>query len=125
MSLIRCMLIACCIFFALSAAGCKREEGKRVRLEKITVSDVKTGELETFARTYVKVQSALEEDVEESGAQTYERTTAIVRREGLTVERYTQLAQLMNEDAGFKEAVNEVIQRIKREGTEGASKVAE
>ncbi len=74
--------------------------------------------MKAFARAYINVQAALDEPIEESGEKTYKRTTAILKHEGLTVKRYTQLAQLMNENADFKKAVEEVIQTIKKEEEE-------
>lgn len=115
MSLVRCVLIGYWVFLISFAVGCG-EEGKEKSYQKeITASEVEDEELEAFARVFIKVQSALKEPAEESGEQTYERTTAIVKQAGLTIGRYTQLAQLMNEDADFRGAVEKMVQKIREE----------
>ncbi|MFQ5862064.1 MAG: hypothetical protein ACE5IC_02980, partial [Candidatus Brocadiales bacterium] len=91
------------------------EEKEKGRPNGITANEIKVEELKAFTRAFINVQSALEEITGESGEQTYKRTTSIVKHEGLTVKRYTQLAQLMNEDADFKKAVEEMIQTIEKE----------
>ncbi len=86
----------------------------------ITASEVSVEELKTFARAFMNVQADLEdeESMEESGAAIYEKTTSIVRQEGLTVKRYNQLSMLMNEDPDFKKAVEKMIETIKEEEKE-------
>lgn len=115
MSFTRCILTVYLIFLISSAINCgEKGEGKAYQ-ERITASEVKVEELKAFARAFIKVQSALKEPAEESGERTYERTTSIVKHEGLTVGRYTQLAQLMSKDADFKGTIEEMTQKISLE----------
>ncbi|MCQ4575376.1 MAG: DUF4168 domain-containing protein [Candidatus Brocadiales bacterium] len=94
------------------------EEKEKDRPNKITANEVKAGELKAFAAAFIKVQAAIHETTEGSGVQTYKKTTSIVKHEGLTVKRYTQLSQRMNEDPDFKKSVEEMIQTIKEEEDE-------
>ncbi|MHC4197973.1 MAG: DUF4168 domain-containing protein [Planctomycetota bacterium] len=112
----RHVLIICGVLLISSTAGYAVEENKKDRPGKSTAIEIEAGELKAFARAFMNVQAALEEITEESGEQTYKRTTAIVKNEGLTIKRYTQLTQRMNEDAEFKKAVEEMIQTIKKKG---------
>ncbi|MCP4366122.1 MAG: hypothetical protein GY800_12615 [Planctomycetes bacterium] len=114
----RYVLIICWVLLISSTAGYAVEENKKDRHNKSTAIEIEAGELKAFARAFMNVQAALEEITEESGEQTYKRTTMIVKNEGLTIKRYTQLTQRMNEDAEFKKAVEEMIQTIKKEQEE-------
>ncbi len=116
--LISYALIVCGILLISSNISYGEEEKEKDYPNGITANTIKSEELKAFARAYINVQAALDERIEESGEKTYKRTTAILKHEGLTVKRYTQLAQLMNENADFKKAVEEVIQTIKKEEEE-------
>ncbi|MEE9514980.1 MAG: DUF4168 domain-containing protein [Candidatus Brocadiales bacterium] len=112
----RHVLIVYGILLIISSTVSYGEEGKeKGRLNKITANEAKAGELKAFTAAFIKVQAAIYETTEESGVQTYKRTTSIVKHEGLTVKRYTQLSQRMNEDPDFKKSVKEMIQTIKEE----------
>lgn len=116
--LIRYVLIVYGILLISSAIIYGEEEKEKGHPNEITANKIKVEELKAFARVFINIQSALEETTEESGEQTYARTTFIVKHGGLTVKRYTQLAQRMSENADFKKAVEEMIQTIKKEKKE-------
>ncbi len=121
MNLTRYVYIVCAILLIISTTisygGEAKEKGQP---NKITANEVSDEELKMFARAFESVQAVLEgeEAMEESGGAVYEKTTAIVKQEGLTIERYNQLSELMNEDPDFKKAVEKMVKTIKEEGKE-------
>ncbi len=114
----RYVLIVCGLLLMSSAVSYGEAESKRDHPDGSAAIGIEAEELKAFTRAFINVQAVLEEITEESGEQTYKRTTAIVKGEGLTIKRYTQLAQRMNEDAEFKKAVEEMIQTIKKKEEE-------
>ncbi len=117
MNLTRHVHIVCAILLisATISYGYGEEEKEKGQPTELTASEVSVEGLKTFARTFMNVQADLEDAVstEESGEAIYEKTTSIVRQEGLTVQRYNQLSILMNEYPDFKKAVEEMIETIK------------
>ena len=91
--LIRYALIVCGILLISSNISYGKEEKEKDYPNGITANTIKSEELKAFARAYINVQATLDEP-------------------------NTQLAQLMNENADFKKAVEEVIQTIKKEEEE-------
>ncbi len=73
-----------------------------------TKSEINNLKLMAFAKAFVEVQSYMDK----AGSKTnYKETWKIVEGHGLSVEDYTRIATRMNEDPGFRNNVEKMINK--------------
>ncbi len=71
--------------------------------------EVNTQKLRNYAEAFVAVQSYMERAGSKAN---YKETTKIVRNYGLSVDEYTRISTLMNENPMFREKVQELIHKV-------------